>query len=1480
MWKRIMSLAGVWALLTNIIWGQTIHFQEGFTSVAPGTIPAQWYLGDGGVIDQAPPLNYDSTWTVVTDYVSRTLGQGKFLFIYYNSAVGQKDTIVTDTFDASSPTGNLYLSYLTYYNYFSNDTGYVQVFDGTTWQTVKIYTGSDVGGWNASAHLEVIDITSYANANMRVRFVWHEQGDWYWAVDSITVFSGCLPLTSFQVDWLNTLGDVELIYSSLTSYDSLKVEYGPAGFTPGTGTLVTLQGTSPDTITGLNINQSYDFYIWGYCGNSVTFDTLTYSLCAMGTIPYFEDFESTSPWEVPQCWTAFPNTGPDTIGVDTASTCVLGTRSLTIYGGSGTGYWASTNTFNVSGVNSITVSFSYREGSSTCGNDPESSDSLYVEVFLNGMWRRITAFGGQPNITTFTPVQVNVPVGNIGTMKLRFRAKGTGAGFDNWYVDSIDIATGPCLAPLNVSAFFSSGFDTIYVAWSTVGSDTVIIEYGAPGFAIGSGTQVVHDASAGNLVAIPVTPGDYDIYVWGVCGGTGSVDTVSLTLCGAQSLPYVETFDDLNLFTGCWTTNNSNAVFIDTAGTCTLDSGYLHLWGVDNAYAESPYLVVTPGNAYVVSYYYRPGGSGCGDIPESGDYVVVEWYDTAWHEAARYDGGTVSQGWSFDRFLACPATNTIQIRFRIGNGTGGNTDSWHFDSLKVTPASPQPDIKVVSTELLNPVGCGVLSDTLMIAYQNFGGQAADTVVIGYRLGSTFVYDTVAYPTGFGACSGANDIDTVYIPITFTATGIVNVSVFAEDINNEADPNDSMNSSYHIGDTWVYLDINTQSYGSEVFWKLFYMPDSILVTSVSSGTYASSNSYTDSFCLISGATYRYEAWDSWGDGWNGGTYKWYLLKCGDTIVLADNGGQSPSNGSSGRNDLESVEYFEVVRFPSVDIGLTSLISPTRNPNVCVGSILDSVRVVYRNYGSVPMDTVYVGFSLNGTVRDIDTIVYSGGLAPCAVDTQFIDTVTLTGVGTLEAWSYGVIDSASHNDSITFDYHIGDIWVYLDINTQSWGSEIFWKLFYMPDSVLVTSVSSGTYASSNSYTDSFCLISNATYRFEAWDSYGDGWNGGTYKWYLLRCGDTIVLADNGGQSPSNGSSGSNDLESVEYFEVSSTDIILESFVYPYPDTAGCITKPIEIWLVTTNYNDDSVTSNMHISFIPAGTGTQKDTTLANLTLPTCRDTIMATIYDIASGSYVLTMYIDSIEPNNINDTISIDTIRILDSLPTPPLPDSITVCSKEAPVVLDATITGFTPVSYSWNTGDVTATISVNSSGLYEVIITYGPGCELIDTTNVTVNPSPTASITGPDIIDANVPNTYSASPTGTGYAYQWNTGDTTAVITYTAPTPGKDTLWVIVTNEYGCADTAYKVIEIITGVEVALTYGYQLRYHQPEAIAQVITGKDLIEWIEVHDIAGRVIERRIVNGKNVTLSLKALPRGTYFVVVKGQEAGTIIYKLLR
>ncbi|PTM04934.1 MAG: hypothetical protein DA405_05635 [Bacteroidetes bacterium] len=84
---------------------------------------------------------------------------------------------------------------------------------------------------------------------------------------ALAVTGNCTPFTGFLIDSISSSAS-KLSWTPGASNSSFKVEYGVAGFTPGTGTTVTgtYPGSQPPVIlTGLNPNTNYDVWLEEYC---------------------------------------------------------------------------------------------------------------------------------------------------------------------------------------------------------------------------------------------------------------------------------------------------------------------------------------------------------------------------------------------------------------------------------------------------------------------------------------------------------------------------------------------------------------------------------------------------------------------------------------------------------------------------------------------------------------------------------------------------------------------------------------------------------------------------------------------------------------------------------------------------------------------------------------------------------------------------------------------------------------------------------------------------------------------------------------------------------------------------------------------------------------------------------------------------------------------------------------------------------------
>lgn len=208
------------------------------------------------------------TWNWVNDYNGNTLDGTPFAFVDSDGAGSGNllsEILVTVDIDASSVSGPIILEYDQYFNNIGNDSGFVEVFDGSNWNTV-VSIGSDLGGWSAPDH-DSIDISAFANANMKVRFRYEDNNvwAWYWAVDNIHIYEGSSCVAPSNLAAANANCDsIELSWTSDPSSTYSQIEYGLAGFTKGTGATIT-NASSPLTISGLTLDEDYEFYVLDSC---------------------------------------------------------------------------------------------------------------------------------------------------------------------------------------------------------------------------------------------------------------------------------------------------------------------------------------------------------------------------------------------------------------------------------------------------------------------------------------------------------------------------------------------------------------------------------------------------------------------------------------------------------------------------------------------------------------------------------------------------------------------------------------------------------------------------------------------------------------------------------------------------------------------------------------------------------------------------------------------------------------------------------------------------------------------------------------------------------------------------------------------------------------------------------------------------------------------------------------------------------------
>lgn len=165
-----------------------VHFEENFNA---DTIPLGWTVADSGVGAckwkiRAPHLEPNN--------VSVTMLGSNYLFVNSDSsgtATVAKETITSPVIN----TNGVPVVFLSFYQFYRDrtglnrrDTGFVEVYNGTSWVTVKQMADQTFGSGTAPV-LEKINISPYLNPSLQIRFRYVSNRGFYWGIDSVKITS-------------------------------------------------------------------------------------------------------------------------------------------------------------------------------------------------------------------------------------------------------------------------------------------------------------------------------------------------------------------------------------------------------------------------------------------------------------------------------------------------------------------------------------------------------------------------------------------------------------------------------------------------------------------------------------------------------------------------------------------------------------------------------------------------------------------------------------------------------------------------------------------------------------------------------------------------------------------------------------------------------------------------------------------------------------------------------------------------------------------------------------------------------------------------------------------------------------------------------------------------------------------------------------------------------------------------------------------
>lgn len=372
------------------------------------------------------------------------------------------------------------------------------------------------------------------------------------AIDNISVSEVLCPRPSGLCVATVSSNSVTLSWNSTTSNNFKYVcdTVGAARVWSAGATVVNNDNTI--TVSNLQPNTAYNFYLQGLCGNDTTvwisasFRTTCLPI-ADDQLPYTESFETWSTGNFDQCYTATHNYSSTTNAPSVATLAHShGLKSLYMSSQANYATWLSLPAFE-SDINELQLSF-----------------DMYKDITTDEYPMLVGIMGNPDDTATFDTIvtlrcstsnrwqHFDIPLSHYqgnGTYITIMSPKGI---VSNNYIDNIVVDFLPtCPDPMNLTAV-ATGENTASVYWAITSTEQQYkVEYGLQGFIPGTGTAL-HETTSADSVNLTSLDGNtlYDIYLRSECSssygnwvGPVSVRTGCSSVTDISTMPYMENFD-------------------------------------------------------------------------------------------------------------------------------------------------------------------------------------------------------------------------------------------------------------------------------------------------------------------------------------------------------------------------------------------------------------------------------------------------------------------------------------------------------------------------------------------------------------------------------------------------------------------------------------------------------------------------------------------------------------------------------------------------------------------------------------------------------------------------------------------------------------------------------------------------------------------------------------------------------------------------
>ena len=231
-------------------------FTEDFESGVPGSMTQVYIAGNN--------VDWDDACSSYGSGVSCPYHGSKSARFYEGSYTVSSTALETPAMDLSSGAYQLKFSHVQKAWGGDQNTLTVQIStdNGSTWDTIVHYA-NNIDNWVD----ETILLDSYTlTSTTKFRFIGTDVYGYAVGLDDIIVEQqpACPDPTGLSAT-VTSPADVELSWSSSSSVTAWEIEYGPTGFSQGSGTVIQTTN-NPHTLSALTEGQAYDFYVRSDCG--------------------------------------------------------------------------------------------------------------------------------------------------------------------------------------------------------------------------------------------------------------------------------------------------------------------------------------------------------------------------------------------------------------------------------------------------------------------------------------------------------------------------------------------------------------------------------------------------------------------------------------------------------------------------------------------------------------------------------------------------------------------------------------------------------------------------------------------------------------------------------------------------------------------------------------------------------------------------------------------------------------------------------------------------------------------------------------------------------------------------------------------------------------------------------------------------------------------------------------------------------------